>query len=62
MNLTMGSRAETDAMPDSLLQTVGVMRNIFRGMDYVEKRLSELAGLNDLDPRLRSEAQHLRGR
>jgi hypothetical protein len=61
MSLAMRSQAETDAMPDSLLQTVGVMRNVFRSMDYLEKRLSELAELNDLDPRLRREAQHLRG-
>jgi hypothetical protein len=61
MNLSMGNQAETDAMLDSLLQTVGVMRNVFRSMDYVEKRLSELAELKDLDPRLRREVQHLRG-
>jgi len=61
MNLTGENQAETDAMPDSLLQTVGVMRNVFRSLDYIEKRLSELAELNDLDPRLRREVQHLRG-
>jgi len=61
MSLTMGNQAEKDALPESLLQTVGVMSNIVRSMDHIEKRLSELAELKDLDPRLRREVQHLRG-
>jgi hypothetical protein len=57
----MENRASTNAIPDSLLQTIGVMSNVVRSMDYFEKRLSELAELKDLDPRLRGEVQHLRG-
>jgi len=61
MSLSVGNQAKTGAVPDTLLQTLGVMRNVYRSMAYAEKRLSELAELNDLDPRLRREAQHLRG-
>ena len=61
MNRTAGNRAGNDALPEALLQTVGVMSNIVRSMGYVEKQLSELAKLNDLDPQLRREVQHLRG-
>jgi len=61
MGLTAGNQAEKDAVPDSLLQTVGAMSNIVRSMDYVEKRLAELAELKDLDPRLRREVYRLRG-
>jgi len=61
MNRSMDNRASTSVIPDSLLQTVGVMRNVFRSMDYLENRLSELGELPDLDPRLRREVKHLRG-
>jgi hypothetical protein len=60
MKLEVGNEAETDAMPDSLLQTVGIMKILFRSLDFIEERLSELAGLKDLDPRLRREVQLLR--
>jgi len=63
MNLTEGKQAETDAIPDSLLQTLGVMKNVSRSMDYIEERLYELGelGEKDLDPRLRREVRQLRG-
>ena len=61
MSLTAEKHAETDAIPDALLQTVGVMRNVSRSMAYIEQRLSELGELEDLDPRLRREVRQLRG-
>jgi len=60
MNLSMENRASTNAIPDSLLQTVGVMSNAFRSMDYVQTRLSDLMESTDLDPSLRNEMQYLR--
>jgi len=61
MSLTVGKHAGTDAIPNALLQTVGVMRNVSRSMAYIEQRLSELGELEDLDPRLRREVRQLRG-
>jgi hypothetical protein len=61
MSLTVEKHAETDAIPDTLLQTLGVMRNVSRSMAYIEQRLPELGELEDLDPRLRREVRQLRG-
>jgi hypothetical protein len=61
MSLTVEKHSETDAIPNALLQTLGVMRNVSRSMAYIEQRLSELGALEDLDPRLRREVRQLRG-
>jgi hypothetical protein len=61
MSLPVEKHAETDAMPDALLQTLGAMRNVSRSMAYIEQWLSEVGQLEDLDPRLRREVRHLRG-
>jgi hypothetical protein len=61
MNLTTDNRAATDSIPDSLLQTVGIMKNALRSIRYIEKRLSDTMEWTELDPRLRTEMHHLRG-
>lgn len=59
MNLSMESRESTNEIPDSLLQTVGIMKHTLRSMRYIEKRLCETMELPDIDPRLLSEMQTL---
>ena len=59
MSLSIERRDARNAIPDSLLQTVGIMKHTLRSMRYLEKRLSETMDASDVDPRLRSEMQRL---
>ena len=56
----MENRASQNTVPDSLLQTVGIMTHMLRSIRYMEKRMSDVTESTDLDPCLFSEMQHLR--
>lgn len=59
MSLSIENRDSTDSIPDSLLQTVGIMKHTLRSMRYIEKRLCETMESSGVDPRLRCEMQSL---
>lgn len=46
-----------DAIPDSLLETIGTMHHAVRSMHDIDERMSNAMERNDLDPRLRNDLQ-----
>ena len=53
-------RISAEAIPDALLETVGVMRRASRSMSSIETELSKIMRLSELDPRLHSELEYVR--